>query len=989
MFTFKKNGAALAVAISLGIALPAIASNNDGVLSGKVLVDGNNPLADAQITVVDTETGLTRTIESDDTGSYRFSKLPVGFYEVTVKRDGYETNSITNLAVRIGSNSANIPMVENGMERIQVTGAHLAIIDISSSESSLNIGELELDRIPVARNVTAVALLAPGTTQGDSRFGEAGSGGNFASFGGSSIAENAMYINGLNVTNFRNGVGFSTVPFEFYKEFQVKTGGYSAEFGRSTGGVINAVTKSGTNEFKFGGNIFYTPDALRSSSPNVSDATGDPFIINSADRSSNINGNIYASGPIIEDTLFFYAIYNPKSYKGENIVSRGDGFRDRSQEDAFWGAKIDWHINDQHLLEYLAFSDANDVVDFNHEYDVTTNQKTNLISTSTTSSGGDNFSVKYTGYWTSDFTISALYGENKYNITSLADNQSDCNMVLDVREFSVGYDIGCASLNDYFVEVGEDSRKAFRLDAEYSLGEHFIRFGYDSETNTSFGQEKYSGEGDGGYWILFDGVPGTSLTPEVMVPDGVTQYARQRVRTVGGEFETQSTAIYIEDIWSVTDNFTLQLGLRSDTFDNKNSSGKTFAKIENMIAPRIGLSFDLNGDGESKIFANMGRYFLPVANNTNVRLSGNQSDVYGYYALSDVEQLEYKGFPYYFPVLGEKFGEHVTSRGVEPDTSVIVDQALDPMFQDEFVVGYQAIINDDWSWGIKGVRRELAGAIDDMLIDHFTEKAYGCGHVDGNYVLGNPGKDMQVNIDTDCDGIGDGVITISSADLGYPVAERYYNSVVVNIDRQWDEVWMLSASYTWSHSYGNTEGLVKSDNYQADAGLTTDFDYVELTDGAYGNLPNDRRHMFKMFGAYQLTDAFSVSASLRVESGRPRNGFGVGYPEIGSLEYVQTYYVCSDLCDQGADANFTFNPRGSYGTTDWINTLDLGAAYSLNLAGMDMQVRADIYNVLNSDAVRYYRENVELSLGEQDPTFGLPNNWQTPRYVQLSFSFDY
>ena len=59
------------------------------------------------------------------------------------------------------------------------------------------------------------------------------------------MAENQIYINGLNVTNFRNGLGFSNVPYEFYEQFQVKTGGYSAEFGRSTGGVINAVTKSG------------------------------------------------------------------------------------------------------------------------------------------------------------------------------------------------------------------------------------------------------------------------------------------------------------------------------------------------------------------------------------------------------------------------------------------------------------------------------------------------------------------------------------------------------------------------------------------------------------------------------------------------------------------------------------------------------------------------------------------------------------------------
>ncbi|MCF2946883.1 TonB-dependent receptor [Paraglaciecola aquimarina] len=990
MFTFKKSVAAIAIAASLGLAMPAIAGNNDGALSGQVLVGNTTPVANATITIVDKNTGFTRTITSDASGSYRFSKLPVGQYQVTVTGDGYETSSVSNISIRIGSNNADIPMVTSGMERIEVTGSNLVVMDVTSSESSLNIGEVELDRIPVPRSVTSVALLAPGTTQGDSRFGPEGSNGNFASFGGASIAENAMYINGLNVTNFRNGVGFSSVPFEFYKEFQVKTGGYSAEFGRSTGGVINAVTKSGSNEFKFGGNLYYSPDSLRKDSPDSLEATGDPFVINNQDKRDNIDGNIYASGAILEDTLFFYAIYNPKSYKGEDVVSRGDGFRDRTQEDSFWGAKIDWHINDDHLLEYLTFSDSNDVVDKNYSYNNATNTKGNLISTATTSSGGDNFSLKYTGYITDDLTVSALYGENKYDIISLADNQADCNMVLDLRdENSLGYDIGCGSLNDYLVEVGEDTREAMRVDIEYVWGDHVIRAGFDSETNTSFGQEKYSGTGDGAYWLLYDGAPGTSLAPGVTVPEGVTEWTRDRVRTVGGEFETEASAIYIEDVWTVNDKLTLQLGLRNETFDNRNSEGKTFVKIDNMIAPRIGFSYDINGDGESKIFANIGRYFLPVANNTNVRLSGNESDVRNYYVLEGMEQLDYKGSSYYYPILGQNFGQTINAAGVVPDTTVIVDQDLDPMYQDEFMVGYQAVFNDNWTWGVRAIRRELAGAIDDMLIDHYTQEKYGCDHIDHNYVLGNPGADMTVNIDTDCDGVGNGVITIPGADLGYPEAQRFYNSVVLTLDRSWDDVWMMSASYTWSHSYGNTEGLVKSDNGQDDAGITTDFDFVELTDGAYGNLANDRRHMVKVFGAYSVTENLSLSASLRIESGRPRNAFGIGYPGQGQLDYGQSYYVCSANCDQGTDAEFTFMPRGSFGSTDWSNTLDLGAAYNMEVAGMDVQLRADIFNVLEGASVRYYEEDVETSLGDQDPTFGLASSWQTPRYVQLSLSFDY
>ena len=113
------------------------------------------------------------------------------------------------------------------------------------------------------KDLLSVALLAPGVVKGHNFGGGAG-----VSFGGSSVAENTIYINGLNVTDFYNRIGFSSVPYAFYKEFQVKTGGYSVEFGRTTGGVINAVTRSGTNEFEFGSEITWEPDFLQAHKSN-------------------------------------------------------------------------------------------------------------------------------------------------------------------------------------------------------------------------------------------------------------------------------------------------------------------------------------------------------------------------------------------------------------------------------------------------------------------------------------------------------------------------------------------------------------------------------------------------------------------------------------------------------------------------------------------------------------------------------------------------
>ena len=118
-------------------------------------------------------------------------------------------------------------------------------------------------------------------------------------------------INGLDTTNFRNFTGSSTVPFEFYDVVEVKTGGYSAEFGKAIGGVVNAVTKSGSNEWKFGGNAYFFPKDMY-------DNKRDTYIsANRFDERDYKTYNVYASGPIVKDKAFFYVLAQPT----ENVSS--------------------------------------------------------------------------------------------------------------------------------------------------------------------------------------------------------------------------------------------------------------------------------------------------------------------------------------------------------------------------------------------------------------------------------------------------------------------------------------------------------------------------------------------------------------------------------------------------------------------------------------------------------------------------------------------
>lgn len=995
MIKLNKSLAAIAVATAIGFASNAYAGNNDGGIALSVSDNAEAPLSNVSVLIKNTNTGFTRSVSTDANGNLRVGLLPVGVYEVIAEKDGYGSVTVGEITVKIGQNTnVDLVLYPESIEKIQVTGTAIATIDFTSTETALNISAVELDRLPVPRSVNSVALLAPGTTQGDNRFGD----GNTVSFGGSSVAENQVYINGLNVTNFRNGVGFSNVPYEFYDQFQIKTGGYSAEFGRSTGGVINAVVKSGSNEFHAGASAYYIPSGLRETSPSVKDNNGDWLTYRENDKRSETNYNIWASGALIEDTLFFYALYNPRSVETTSDRILSDGFLNEGEDDnAFWGVKLDWNITDNHRLEFLTFSDDSETV--TDIYDRDDEGQSIYVGRATDAAGGKNWSVKYIGYLTDNLTMSALYGENKYNLTSLSG--LECELVLDYRYYyGFASDVpytgqvsnGCATTSNYFLEEGDDTREAMRIDFDWMIGDdHLLRFGMDNETNTSFSNQFYSGP-NGAYWLAYPAFEGETVNGVVMTED--LDYIRNRVRTVGGSFETEASAFYIEDTWTITDEITLKIGLRNEQFDNKNAAGESFAKMDNMWAPRLGISWDIGGVGEHKVFASAGRYFLPVANNTNVRLAGNEADSRDFYVLEGWDEYTYNGGTYYAPVLGEQIGStDVISSGEVPDTRSIVTANLDAMFQDEIIIGYQGMISEDWRWGVKGTQRKLNGAIDDMIIDHAIADKFGCGtdYHPHQYVLGNPGKAMEVYTDTDCDGSVDGWATFTAEELVYPEAERTYYAIDVNLAKVWDGQWSLDATYTWSHSYGNSEGLVKSDNGQDDAGLTTDYDFPELMDGAYGNLPNDRRHMLKVFGSYAITEELTVGINYSLQSGRPLNAFGLAHPDIGEVDYGSTYYLATDtgeVDENGAIIyDYEYVPRGSQGRTPWVSRIDLNLLYTTEISGLDTRFKVDVFNVLNADNATRFDETAESQVGQFDTrSYGLPLAFQTPRYVQFSAS---
>jgi outer membrane receptor for ferrienterochelin and colicin len=167
--------------------------------------------------------------------------VPTGTYTVSLIRKGSVVTKQDGVEVRL---SEGVEVDLTGLQTVVVVGNRAARIDIKSATAAAVFTSADLQRLPVANNLGAVIQLAPNTTKGDSRYG----GGNAPSFGGASASENAYYINGFPVTTLLTQVGFSQLPFNAIGQAQVLTGGYGAEFGRSTGGVVNLITKRGTNQ---------------------------------------------------------------------------------------------------------------------------------------------------------------------------------------------------------------------------------------------------------------------------------------------------------------------------------------------------------------------------------------------------------------------------------------------------------------------------------------------------------------------------------------------------------------------------------------------------------------------------------------------------------------------------------------------------------------------------------------------------------------------
>lgn len=945
----SKNRLAGAIAATLIASAPAVVlaqSNIEGYVYG-------NGKAGTEVKIENSSTGATRTATVTGSGSFRTPNVPPGVYKVTFTNASGE--SVTReVAVSIGAGTS----VESQVETVVVTGTTVRPVDMTNTESVTTLTADTIDALPVARDIQQVALLAPGVVEGDAGF-TSQSGKALVSFGGASPGENAYFINGMNITDFRNFLGGSTVPYEFYDQFEVRTGGYSAEFGRSLGGVINAVTKRGTNEFDFAASAYWQPDGLTRSRPNatyIDPATGARVVRtdNSRDVRDEWQINLSAGGPIIQDRLFFYLMGVARTQDKDDAVGT-TSFVKTTDDSPFFGAKLDWQIADNHSMEYTYFRDDTETEVENFNYGLGSGIGS-LKSVGAREDGGQTHILRYSGTVLENLTVSALAGRNERhqsqnNVDAVTGNP--CTFIIDARSgvnpLSCWDSSGTGQVSDT-----EDTRDAYRLDFTWILGGHALKFGYDYEEDTSKTDVEY--EGGVGYRYV-SSTPGSELNGGI-VPPGATSLVRQRFYSVTGEFEQKLSAIYIEDSWQVTDRLLVSLGLRNETLENFNRDGEEFLDFGDQLTPRVGFSFDLLGDGRTKLFGNAGRYTMPIATNTNIRFAGGEFFTERYYTFTGMNSDG-------TPILGGAVGNLRTlSNGIVPVPAETVDSEIDPMYQDEYILGIQSQITDSTTVGLKLTHRDLVRAVEDSAF------------VDANdnflYFLFNPGQDVHLSLP-------DGTrATVTAEELGYPEAERKYYAAEFTVDQIIGDTLRIGGSYTWSHTYGNFEGVFQSDVQQDDAGITINFDTPGMALYSHGDLPNDRRHQFKIYGTYSPTAEWTINFNAYALSGRPKNKRGNCPVDIDPDAYDGDCFFF-----QGEPS-----PRAADGRLPWLYNVNFGVRYTPAFYDQ-LTVGVDVFNAFNFDETTRTEEVAEFPDGTIDPKYGNAVYFQDPMYTRFNVRWDF
>jgi outer membrane receptor protein involved in Fe transport len=854
------------------LAAPVLAQEQRGSIEGVVRDSSGAVLPGATVEAV-SATGGTFSTTSDAAGVYRFPAVPPGRYTVTATMSGFVTAKVEDVEVLLGQiKKVDFTLAVAGVaETVQVT-AESPLIDVRQSTRSFSIRDEMIDKIPRGRDFSSIVVQAPGANS-ETRFG----GG--ISIDGSSAAENSYIIDGIETTELVGGRQGKTLITDFIEEIQVKSSGYPAEFRGSTGGVINVITKSGTNDLSGAASTYFSGDSIETGRRptlrlRLDNADLAEYITFPEDSWTRWEPGFGVGGPIARDRIWFFGSYQPALVSTDRTVTllANNERLTRNQDQKIHYAsgnitsqlsgaarlRVAANLNPSTTRGILPTLDGTDAPGTIYDIDTIRDNYTLTANLDYTATNRLFFGLRG-GWFLSDMHNEGVPQGPRYwfRTSNLGMSGVPANL-----QRATGF---MSPTTNFETRKDEMTRVQLQADATYfgswggqhalKAGVQIDRIGNDVDAGETghqvqlFWNRTFSGQrGTFGYYR----VRSNGLRPE-------RGFLRQ------GDVHSNNVGLFIQDSWTIRDRLTLNLGLRTEnervpSFTTEGGIPSTAIEwgFGDKLAPRLGFAYDIRGDGRTKAYGSWGLFYDIMKLELPRGSFGGEHWLEYWYTLDtpDWTTLSRPGCPPACPgrlILGPVDFRHPSNAPGENT----IDPDLDPMRLQEFVLGFEHELTPVMGIQIRYVHKQVDKAVEDV------------GALDAQqneiYKIANPGFGTAA--------------TFAVAGTGeikpFPKAVRDYDGVEFQFRKRFADRWALTLSYLWSRLWGNYSGLAQSDEpgrFSPNVGRVFDYPLMMFDERGrpvYGPLATDRPHQFKAQFLYDLPWGTSVGVNTFVESGIP------------------------------------------------------------------------------------------------------------------------
>lgn len=947
----------------------ALAQERFGGLTGTVTDESGGVLPGTTVNVTNRATGQIRSVTTGADGSYNLPDLDPGRYSVRFELSGFSSSQVEDIIVLLGRTLDLDAQLRVGAvtETVNVTAQAVPMIDLRTTTIAHNVTAEEFDRLPKTRSFQSIALTAPSVNAGEVEGG--------IQVNGASGAENAFTVDGVVTNSLIYGSSRQNTVFEYLQEVQVKTTGIGAEYGGALGGVLSAVTKSGGNTVRGEAHYLYEGSWLaagpvkRLNLNPIDDRTvGYIQDEENPDHRNEPGGSI--GGPILRDRLFFFASYSPRFerrtrlYRYSNGTDPGEIKREITRQQLFgkltfasnrltahWsGLWTPSEATGSHFgysgsgPNFFVASKASDAVNATRGWEINQVNTSGTVDITLTNASflsgrGGFFHDRYsdTGI---PLTTPWRYQTSSVGLAGVPANRQG----------------GIGTQNTPRAQItGFDTTKRGFVNVDYNHvfnagGLHTLKGGFGFQRTTNDINSFYPG----GYVLIFWD---QSFVFRGDRGRGTYGYYEVNDRTIGGKVGGDITSLYVQDQWTVGNRFTLNLGLRTEneripSFRPEIVKYAVKFGFQDKLAPRLGASYDVRGDGRVKLYGSWGRYFDWTKYELPRGSFGAERWCVHYRGLNtlDLDSLNLSNMP--GPDLWTTPGGCRDRR--VPSFVDEIDPDLRPMSQDSASVGLEHRLDANSVLTVHYVHNDLRRTIEDI----------GALDAAGNeiYVFGNPGEGRsKIQAPSGATPPGQPM----------PKPKRQYDAFEIGVNRRFANNFFWSANYTLSRLYGNYAGLASSDEVttpttgassataQQQAGSIArpgsnvnrawDLDeFLYDSRGSFnilGRLATDRPHVVKLYGAYQFPIGTQVGAFFYGGSGTP----------------ITTNVSTTN--SSGGVGTFV-EGRGDLGRTPVLTKTDLLVSHELAMAGSRrLRLELNVLNLFNQRTARYIFSHLNRGAG--------------------------